>query len=271
MRATICTLRMVFVAFIGVGPLFACGTNLTPQPEPSPVLPSCIPNRDGKITAEELPIALGEAATYYAGTMRAIDQLPQGGTWDFSDERSDDEVVAIGPAPVRDQWYAASFPAGQFAVDAGGSLDGIYHQDAQALWLDGTASQTEGNKTLIVYPQPLAVLRFPVTVGDMYTQTVALTNVTINGLPFNGTDELTVEVIESAELSLPYVEFSPTLRVRTSAVRRPSSGGMTGRRQSLWLFECFGEIARAESRPDETNADFTTAAYFRRFALGVTP
>ena len=105
----------------------------------------------------------------------------------------------------------------------------------------------------------------------MYAQTVALTNVTINGLPFNGTDELTVEVVESGELSLPYVDFSPTLRARTSAVRKPSSGGMTSRRQSLWLFECFGEIARAESRADETAADFTTAAYFRRFALGVTP
>ncbi len=251
--------------------LTACGSNLTPQPEPSPVLPSCIPNRDGQITADELPIALGEAAPYYAGTMRTIDPTLQGGMWDFSDERSDDEVVAIGPAPLRDQWYAASFSSGQFAVDAGGGLDGIYHQDAQALWLDGTASQAETPKTLIVYPQPLAVLRFPVTVGDTFTQTVALTNVTINGLPFNGTDELTVEVVESGELSLPYVEFSPTLRVRTHAVRRPSNGGMTSRRQSLWLFECFGEIARAESRADETNAEFTTAAYFRRFALGVTP
>jgi hypothetical protein len=68
-----------------------------------------------------------------------------------------------------------------------------------------------------------------------------------------------------------YLLFDPTLRVRTSAVRRPSSGGMTSRRQTLWLFECFGEVARAESRVDEPNADFTSAAYLRRFALGVTP
>lgn len=249
----------------------ACGTNMTPQPAPASMLPSCVPNRDGKITADELPIALGAAAPYYTGEMRSIDQQLHDGIWDFSLERSDDVVVAIGPAQLRDQWYAASFPAGQFVVDAGGGLDGVYHQDAQALWLDGTASHSEGNKTLIGYPQPLAVLRFPVTVGDMYRQTEALTNVTINGLPFNGSDELTVEVIESGELALPYVEFSPTLRVRTSAVRKPSSGGMSSRRQSLWLFECFGEIARAESRPDETNADFTNAAYFRRFALGEQP
>ena len=41
-----------------------------------------------------------------------------------------------------------------------------------------------------------------------------------------------------------------------------------GRRR---FFECFGEITRAESKPDETNPDFTNAAYLRRFALGVEP
>jgi hypothetical protein len=248
----------------------ACGTNQTPQPEPLPELPSCVPDRDGQISADELPIAYGQTAPYYAATDRTIDPRLQNGRWDLSEER-DEDVVAIGPVRLRDQWYAASVPTGQFVIDAGSGLDGIYHQDEQALWLDGTASQSETPKTLIVYPQPLAVLRFPVTVGDMFTQTVALTNVTINGLPFNGTDELTVEVVEAGELALPYLLFDPTLRVRTSAVRRPSSGGMTGRRQALWLFECFGEVARAESRPDEPNADFTTAAYLRRFALGVTP
>lgn len=251
--------------------LAACGTNQTPQPEPLPELPNCVPDRDGRITADELPIAYDQTANYYVGTDRTVDQALTGGTWDLAEERADDDVVAIGPTRLRDQWYAASFPTGQFVIDAGSGLDGIYHQDDQALWLDGTASQTETNKTLIVYPQPLAVLRFPVTVGDIYTQTVALTNVTINGLPFNGTDELTVEVVEAGELALPYLLFDPTLRVRTAAVRRPSSGGMTGRRQTLWLFECFGEVARAESRPDETNADFSNAAYLRRFALGVTP
>jgi len=254
--------------------LAACGTNETPQPEPVPTLPSCVPDRDGVITAAELPLALGATVTYYAGANRSVDQVLAGGRWDLSEERADDDIVQIGPTALRDQWYAGSFASGQFVVDAGNGVDGIYHQDAQALWLDGTASHAEappGGKTLVVYPQPLAVLRFPLTVGDAFTQTVALTDITINGLPFNGTDELTIEVVESGQLEVPYVEFSPVLRVRTHAVRRPSSGGMTSRRQTLWMFECFGEVARAESRPDEASADFTTAAYLRRFALGVTP
>jgi hypothetical protein len=43
---------------------------------------------------------------------------------------------------------------------------------------------------------------------------------------------------------------------------------VVGKRTTLFMFECFGEVARAESKQDETAEDFTTAAYLRRFALG---
>jgi hypothetical protein len=251
--------------------LAACGTNETPQPMPVPTLPECVPNRDGQITADELPIALGATVSYYVPTNATIAQT--GTDSNFADERKEDTVIALGPTALRDQWYAASFASGQFVVDAGSALDGIYHQDAQALWLDGTASQQESPKTLIVYSPPLPVLRFPVKAGDMYTTSANLAGATIAGLPFQGTDELTVDVAGEGKLTVPYVEFSPVLRVRTQAVRKPSAGGVpsTSRRTTIFLFECFGEVTRAESKPDETNPDFTNAAYLRRFALGVEP
>jgi hypothetical protein len=249
----------------------ACGVNQTPQPDPVPVLPSCVPNRDGQITSDELPVVLGATVTYYVGTNRTIAQ--QGTEWDFSTELADDQVVALGPVALNDKWYAASFPAGQFVVDAGGGLDAIYHQDAQALWLDGTASHDDAaaSRTLVAYSPPIAVLRFPIAAGDTFTTRAPLTGATINGLPFNGSDDVTVSVVAAGLLALPYVEFSPVLRVTVSVVRTSSSGPATSRRTTLFLFECFGEIARAESRPDEPSADFQLAAYFRRFALGVTP
>jgi hypothetical protein len=158
-------------------------------------------------------------------------------------------------------------------VDAGSGLDGIYHQDAQALWLDGTASHDSAmaSRTLIVYPQPIAVLRFPAAAGDMYATRATLAGATINGLPFNGSDEVSVAVVGEGLLAVPYVEFSPVLRVNVSVVRMASSGPSTSRRTTLFMFECFGEVARAESKVDEPSADFTMAAYLRRFALGVTP
>ena len=250
--------KLIFIA------LAACGTNETPQPAPVPSLPECVPNRDGVITADELPIAIGATLTYYTSTNAS------GVGYEMAQENASDQVIALGPVALGAQWYAASFPTGQFVVAAGSGLDGIYHQDSQALWLDGTASQAMGaNQTLIVYPTPLPVLRFPITVGQMYSATVNY-SATIDGLPFNGSDELDVDVPDSGRLDVPYVQFSPTLRVREKAVRKTGATAIT-KRTTLFLFECFGEVARAESKQDETNPDFTQAAYLRRYALGVTP
>ena len=255
--------------------LAACGVNQTPQPAPAPTLPECVPNRDGQITADELPIALGATLPYYAQTNVPVQLVPDAsGVYDLSQEPASKMVVAVGPVALGTQWYAASFPAGQFVVDAGGGLDGIYHQDATALWLDGTASQQQGaSKTLIVYPTPLPVLRFPLADGAAWSATASLAAGTeISGLPFLGTDTLDVDVALGERLDVPYVQFSPVLRVRTKATRTPSTGTpVVTKRTTLFLFECFGEVTRAESNIDEPNADFTTAALLRRFALGETP
>jgi len=71
---------------------------------------------------------------------------------------------------------------------------------------------------------------------------------------------------------VPFVQFSPVLRVRTNVTRTPSTGTpIINKRTTLFMFECFGEVARAESNPDEPSPDFTTAAYLRRYALGGQP
>jgi hypothetical protein len=253
--------------------LAACGVNATPQPAPVPTLPSCIPNRDGTITADELPIALGATLDYYDSTNAAVNLVGANAIWDMSSEEASDTIVALGPVELGPQWYASQFPGSQFVVDAGGGLDGIYHQDAEALWLDGTASQTPmpaAGKTLIRYTDPAAVLRFPISDGDAFSTTAQLAGATIDGLPFIGTDQIDVDVTGSGRLDVPYTEFSPVLRVRTHVVR--ASGAVSvGKRTTIFLFECFGEVAHAESKQNEPDADFTTAAVLRRFALGETP
>lgn len=254
----------------------ACGVNQTPQPDPAPTLPACVPDRDGAITAAELPVALGATAAYYQsppGATRTLDIYGPTRVWDLSEERADDQVIELGPVPLKDQWYASSFPGGQFAVDGGGGLDGVYHQDDQALWLDGTASREQdpaGGRTLVVYGAPIAVLRFPITDGDAYTTSAQIAGGTIAGLPFIGTDEVEVTVMGEGRVDVPYVRFSPALQVRTRVTRTPSSGSpVVTRRSVIFLFECFGEVARAESRQDEPDPQFTTAVSLRRFALGV--
>ena len=250
--------------------LAACGVNQTPQPAPVPALPACVPNRDGMITAAELPIALGATLAYYDTPNTTVDQSLHNGVWDLSNEPKDPTFAHLGPTALDTQWYASMFPSGAFVTDAGGDIDGIYHQDDRALWLDGTASHDENppaGKTLVVYAQPVAVLRFPITVGDTFTTTAMLAGATILGLPFNGTDTYTVDVASSGRLDVPYVDFSPVLQVQTGLVRA-AGATMVSTRTTSFLFECFGEVAHATSNPNESNPDFTSATELRRFALG---
>ncbi|MBP9202797.1 MAG: hypothetical protein KBG28_02345 [Kofleriaceae bacterium] len=254
-----------------------CVDNTTPpgQPPPSAAV-GCVPDRDGVITAAELPVATDVALAYYtspAGATRTIDLAVAGDPprWDLSSEEPDDERVDLVATPLGAQWYADQFPGGQFVAAAGPGLDAIYHKDDAALWLHGTAStepMPASGRTLVRYTSPVPALRLPLTVGDVDQTVAAISDGVVLGLPFLGEDRYAVEVVAAGRLDLPYVRFSPALLVRTQVVRAASSGGATtSRRSASFLFECFGEITRADSQPDEPAADFTVAASLRRLAL----
>jgi hypothetical protein len=208
-----------------------------------------------------------------SGTTHDVDLVGGGSprTWDLSAEYANDQRIDAAPVPLDTQWYAASFPGGQFVSDAGAGNDGIYAEDATALWLYGLASHDPapaGGKTLLVYDAPIAVLRFPLRDGMTWTETGHVKAGTIDGLPYIGTDTYQIDVSGIGVVEVAYVDFDPALRVRTHVTVAPDAGGTTtSRRQTQFLFECFGEVARAESKPDEPDADFTTAAVLRRFAL----
>jgi hypothetical protein len=251
--------------------LAACEANTTPVPstEVTPPL-GCLPNRDGTITAAELPVVLDTPVDYYVsppGVTRNV--ALSGTTWDLSTEYPDDVSTPVAATALSMQWYANDFPSGQFVTDGPEGLDAIYHLDDQGLWLHGLASKTSGaSQTLLVYAEPVPVLRLPLAAGDAWTATGTVANGTIDGLPYIGTDTYEVSADSDGRLDLPYVDFTPALRVSTHVTVRPDAGGTTtSRRQVSFLFECFGEVARAESRADEPSADFTVAASLRRFQL----
>jgi hypothetical protein len=191
--------------------------------------------------------------------------------WDFSAEFSDDQDITVTPTLLGAQWYASQFPDGEFIINAGSGLDAIYSKDDRGLWLWGTASQVDmpaSAKTIIRYPTPVPVLRFPVVVGNTDDITVAITGATIAGLPFVGTDRFQIAVAEAGQVEVPYVRFSPALKVTTIVTRIANPGGATFVRRSLsFLFECFGEVVHIDSAVNEANPDFTNAALLRRFRL----
>jgi len=263
--------------------LVACGDNKTPQPIHQPydsgTLPqlSCVPNLDGQIDATELQPALDNPVHYLvspAGATRQVDlagQVDSQGhrVWDFGSDYADDQVATITATGIAGKWYASSFPSATFVApfDAGDTLEAIYAYNTTAIVLLGLASRDPdgpGGKTLVSYAPPIALYQFPLHVGQSYQSSGTITNGTLRGLPYAGTDTYDIAVDASGQLTLEAYTFSQVLRVRTTATVAPSAGQSITTRQTSFFFECFGEVARATSEPGETNDDFTTAAELRR-------
>jgi hypothetical protein len=268
--------------------LVACGENETPPPaksayvstEPEPL--PCVPNLDGKIEAHELAPQIGIPATYLvspAGKERTVDLVgtERDGkrTWALGVDFADDQVARISAQKLEGKWYAAEFAGLQNAVvtpiDAGGLTEGIYTHDDKAFSLHGVASASPDgpNKTLLVYDQPIELYRFPLEPGVSYSTTGEVKNGTFRGLPYAGRDTYEVKVDAAGEVLLPDFTATQALRVKTKITISPAAGQVTTQRQTSFFFECLGELARATSKLEEPDENFTTATELRR--LGLAP
>jgi hypothetical protein len=267
-------------------PLFlvACGDNQT-HPDAHGLYDAgtaaplqCVPNLDGKIESKELQPILGVTVKYLvspANTTRAVDvagTVDASGhrVWDMGVDVASDQVVAITASSLDGKWYAASFPAGQFTTpfDAAQTLDAVYTQDDTGLFLLGLASTQPSppeGKTLLVYAQPVMALKLPLTAGATWTSVGVAQNATFRGLPYDSQDTYTFTDDATGELIVPSLTFTQAHRVRSTVTIAPSAGANVTTKQASFFFECFGEVARATSQPNETQDDFTTAAEVRRF------
>ena len=270
---------------VGLLVLCACGENRTYPTKESYAAPAvapleCVPNLDGRIDASELKAALGIPVRYLAsppGSSRPV-AIP-GATnpagqrvWDLSIDYADDRVATLSASALAGHWFAPRFPNGQFvsALDLGGTTLGVYANDGTDLFLLGYASREEApalGKTLVVYTQPVAIFRFPLELNKQWVSVGQVANATVRGLPYAGRDTYQVRIDGVGQLELPDVTFTQTLRVRTTTTIEPAIGNTITRRQVGWVFECFGEVARATAPDNELNDDFTTTAELRRLGL----
>lgn len=274
------------VAALAALTLCACGTNQTvpiehaayqgPQPQPL----TCVPNLDGKIDANEIQAAVGVPESMLvspAGSSRTVNltgSVDADGkrVWDFSADDGSDQLAVLQASALDGKWYAASFPGGQFAapIDAADTVEGIYQHTDQALLLMGLASAQEHpseGQTLLVYDTPVAIYRFPIQPGAQWVSSGAVHNGKFRDLPYAGRDTYAVSVDSAGTVILPDLTFTQAMRVKTTVTVEPAVGASVITQQSSWLFECFGEVARATSQNDETNPDFTNAAEVRRLSL----
>ncbi len=237
---------------------------------------TCLPNLDGVLESGELPVAIGETVGYLVGNDRPVDVV---GTvdasgrqsWELATDYADDRLYRVGPARLADQWFAADFPGADYVapIDIDGAVLGVYHQDERALWLHGVASAVpdppEG-RTLLRYDAPVALFALPIEPNRRWTSVGTISEGTALGLAYRGTDTYEVSVVGAGRLDLPDWSFGQAWRIDQQVTVAPAIGEPVRRRITSWLFECFGEVARAESANGVTEP-FGQAAELRRITL----
>ena len=266
--------------------LAGCGDNLTHPVIPEayqgapPAALDCLPNLDGRIDSAEMGAAVGVPVAYLVSppdatrTVDVVGTVGDGGQrlWDWSGSDGGDQLATLSAGALAGNWYAEFFPQGEFVApfDAGGRVNGIYSQDERALWLLGLASveqDPEEGQTLLRYDAPVALFRFPLEPGDSWVSEGLARDSMLRGLPYAGRDTYSVEVSRAGRLALPDLSFSQALQVQTLVEIDPAVGFPTSQRQTSFVFECFGEVARATSAAGETDIDFSDAIEVRRLSL----
>jgi len=238
---------------------------------------ACVPNLDGAIEERELPVAIGVPVSYLvspASETRQVDLKGETGAdgklvWNLGTDFATDRTLQIAASTLAGKWYESSFPGGEFTtpLDAAKTLDAIYAHGEGGITLLGIASAQENppeGKTLIVYATPVLAYKLPLSVGTSWVATGEVMNATVKGLPYAGKDVYEFSDDATGEVVLPSLTFTQAHRLRTHLTSTPSAGQSQSTRQSSFVFECFGEVARATSQPGEMVDDFTTAAELRR-------
>ena len=242
----------------------------------------CIQDNDGTILASELPVAFEASPNYVANPMGStvavnphgvVDEGTQ--TWDFRDIPTQPAGALFVDKP-NEYWFAEHFPGATFVsplTPRDPSVLAVYQADTTGVRLMGLGSESPepaGQKTLMVYDEPLDLLRFPIKLGDTHTATTSFTNALLQGTPNAGEETYTVHVDAMGTVKLPVFTVENCLRVRIDIDQRfviSTSADPIHSIQYLFLHECVGEIARISSKAGETSGDFGEAHEFRMLGL----
>lgn len=262
--------------------LAGCGENLTvPMADAGTDggVFTCLPNLDGKIEASELKAVLNAPVNYLVGNNRTVNLAGKDDgqghlIWDFSQDFADDGYITIQAWNLNDKWYQELFPDGHWSapIDALATTDGVYSADDEAIYLLGLVSAAEPKKdaqnqpihdTLAIYDKKVAVYRFPLLPGSSWTAVGNVKDGYYRGvkLDFSHTYEITDDGL--GRLDLHTLSFEQAHRIRTTLTMKAGATSEV-KRQTGFVFECFGEVTRATSDFGEANDDFTTAAELRR-------
>jgi hypothetical protein len=229
----------------------------------------CVPNHDGTITREEVPMIAGLHANFVIAENVAVDSAgtmnPDGSrSWDFSGMLAGDHTVVTTTDAPQGQWFSAQFTTATYTTKLSdtATLLGVFQAGGQSLLLQGVVSPTSGpQQTEVSYMPAAEILGFPMMMGSTWTSTSNVTG-TDNGVQVIYTEKYASTVDAHGTLKVPYGTFD-VLRVQTTLTR--TVAGVPTVTQSLaFITECFGPVATLTSQSNETNTQFSNAAEAQR-------
>jgi hypothetical protein len=231
----------------------------------------CAPNKDGKITADEVPLGPGLKATFRVATDAKVSTagtpLPDGRRkWDLSVAFAGEKDVLVQTKALAGEWFAGKFPSASYTtgLSAESDLLGVFRVDAGSVSLLGVASPKDGlTRTELTYATPIPVLQFPVEATSKWKTTSNVTG-TASGVTSFYTETYDSQVDAKGELVAPFGTFE-VLRVRTVLTRQVGAV-ITTTRTFAFVAECFGTVATITSNANETQVEFGTASELRRLA-----
>jgi len=221
----------------------------------------CVPNNDGTIVREEVPMLAGLHANFEIAENVTVDSagvMNANGTrsWDLSGALSGDHTVLITTDAPTGQWFSAQFTSATYTTKLSDTapLLGMFEGTSAALLLLGVVSPTSGTG-------PANALGVPMSLGTTWSSNSNVTG-TAEGLVADYFELYTSKVDAQGTLKVPYGTFN-VLRVQTT-LTRTLGGVATITRSFAFVAECFGPIASLTSQTDEAQVEFTNAAEARR-------
>lgn len=232
----------------------------------------CVPNHDGMIERDELPMAPGVMATFRVATSATWNTAGHTNTdgsrtWDLSGQLANDADTPVTLGSPSGAWWAADFSGATYtAVLASGSdLQGVFKLDATGLVLLGVVSPSGGaTKTELTYDPPAKILAVPFKAGDTWTSTSNVTGFA-QGFGAAYSEKYDSSVDQVGTMTTPYGMF-PVLRVATNLTRTSGITPLLSKRTFAWTAECFGSVATVAGQDNDTSTEFSSDAEVRRLA-----
>lgn len=234
---------------------------------------SCLPNHDGTVTREEVPLMAGLHAKYLVAQNVPVStggtkQADGSRVWDLTVALAGDHPLLVETVAPQGQWFSADFPSASYTARLADSTEllGVFETTQAAILLLGAVSPTGGaSATELPNSAGVPSLSFPMQQGSSWTAKADI-NGRLNGAPTAYSDTYESQVDAHGVMKTPYADFQ-VLRINTLLTRKVGFATTLTLRTFSFVAECAGPVATMLSKNNDTaSVEFATAAEVQRLS-----